>query len=228
LASDSSSHTLGASRHLVLLLASSNPGKVVEFRALAADSSEARGVPRDSPGARESSSFTIEPLPGFAELPAFPEDAPTFAENAAGKALHYSRFANELVFADDSGLVVPALGGAPGVRSARYAGEHATSAARNTKLLAALRGKTGDERRAHFVCAIALARQGRVLAVITDRVDGQILEGPRGSGGFGYDPVFYFPPLQKAFAGLTAEQKNQHSHRGKAFRKLLLALRACT
>jgi XTP/dITP diphosphohydrolase len=87
-----------------------------------------------------------------------------------------------------------------------------------------MRGKAGAERSAHFVCAIALAGQGRAIAIVTDRVDGQILDAPRGSGGFGYDPVFYFPALGKTFAELTPEEKNKYSHRGKAFRKLLAAL----
>ena len=168
--------------------------------------------------------FELELLPDFARLPAFEENAPTFAENAAGKALHYSRFQQGLVFADDSGLVVSALGGAPGVHSARYAGAGATNAQRIEKLLDALRDKQGAKRSAYFVCAIALAKDGRAMAIVTDRVDGQILEAPRGSGGFGYDPVFYFPALSKTFAELTAEEKNKQSHRGKAFRKLLAAL----
>ena len=195
-----------------LFLASSNPGKLAEYRALAA--------------AAPTSSLRIELalLPDFDALPAFEENAPTFAENAAGKALHYSRRADGLVFADDSGLVVPALGGAPGVHSARYAGPQATNAQRIEKLLDEMRGKTGAERAAHFVCAIALAERGRVLALVTDRVDGEILEVPRGSGGFGYDPVFYFPALQKTFAEIPAEEKNLRSHRGKAFRRLLAAL----
>jgi len=121
---------------------------------------------------------------------------------------------------------VPALGGAPGVHSARYAGPLATSAERIAKLLYELREAKGAERRARFVCAIALAERGRAAAVMTDRVDGEILEEPRGVGGFGYDPVFYFPPLTKAFAELTASEKNEHSHRGKAFRKLLALLPA--
>jgi XTP/dITP diphosphohydrolase len=194
-----------------LFLASSNPGKLAEYRALASTS-----LP--------SLPFELELLPDFARLPASEENAPTFAENAAGKALHYSRFHQGLVFADDSGLVVPALGGAPGVHSARYAGAGATNAQRIEKLLGALQGKEGAERSAYFVCAIALAKGGRALAIVTDRVDGQILEAPRGSGGFGYDPVFYFPALGKSFAELTAEEKNKQSHRGKAFRKLLAAL----
>lgn len=166
----------------------------------------------------------LELLPAFRSLPEFEENAPTFAENAAGKALHYSRWSEELVFADDSGLVVPALGGAPGVYSARYAGAEATNSKRIEKLQAEMRGKEGHERAAHFVCAIALAQKGKALAVVTDRVDGEILESQRGAGGFGYDPVFYFPPLKKTFAELSEEEKNQHSHRGKAFRKLLAAL----
>lgn len=183
--------------------------------------------PRGTPAAAgdAEASLAIELLPGFQALPQFPEDAPTFGENAAGKALHYSRLVDELVFADDSGLVVPSLGGAPGVRSARYAGEHASNAERIAKLLSELSGKTGGERNAHFICAIALATKGRVLAVVTDRTDGEILEEPRGSGGFGYDPIFYFPSTKKAFAELPPEEKNRYSHRSKAFRKLLRALR---
>jgi XTP/dITP diphosphohydrolase len=198
--------------HGRLFLASSNPGKVTEFRALAATDASCAGV-------------EIALLPGFEGLPTFEENEPTIAENAAGKALHYSREARCCVFADDSGLVVPSLGGAPGVYSARYAGAGASNEERIAKLLTELRGKKGEERAAHFVCAIALADAGRVLAVVTDRVDGEILETARGSGGFGYDRVFYFPALKKTFAELSAEEKNRFSHRGKAFRKLLAALK---
>jgi XTP/dITP diphosphohydrolase len=194
-----------------LFLASSNPGKLAEYRALASTSTL-------------SLPFELELFPDFDHQQAFEENAPTFAENAAGKALHYSRLQQGLVFADDSGLVVSALGGAPGVHSARYAGAGASNAQRIEKLLGALQGKKGAERSAYFVCAIALAKDGRAIAIVTDRVDGQILETPRGSGGFGYDPVFYFPALSKTFAELTAEEKNKQSHRGKAFRKLLAAL----
>jgi XTP/dITP diphosphohydrolase len=189
-------------------LASSNPGKLDEFRALA------RGTATFAP-------LELELLPAFDSLPGFEENAPTFAENATGKALHYSRLHEGLVFADDSGLVVPALGGAPGVLSARYAGPTASSAGRMTKLLDELRDRTGQERHAYFVCAIALAERGRAAAVVTDRVDGEILQAARGGGGFGYDPIFYFPPSRRTFAELSAEEKNQHSHRGKAFRRLL-------
>jgi len=170
--------------------------------------------------------IVLELLPEFESLPAFKENAPTFAENAAGKALHYSRFREGLVFADDSGLVVPSLGGAPGVLSARYAGPKASSAERNAKLLHDLRGRRGGERVAHFVCAIALAERGRAKAIVTGRVDGEILEVPRGDRGFGYDPVFYVSALGKAFAEISPEEKNEYSHRGRAFRKLL-ALLSC-
>lgn len=196
-----------------LYLASSNPGKLKEYRVLA-----------EQAPASSSVSVELELLPEFSSLPEFEEDAPMFAENATGKALHYSRLNEEFVFADDSGLVVPALGGAPGVHSARYAGAAATNSQRIEKLLREMRDKTGAERSAHFVCVIALARKGSALAVVTDRVDGEILELPRGAGGFGYDPVFYFPVLKKTFAEVSPEEKNQHSHRGKAFRKLLAGL----
>ena len=192
-----------------LYFASSNPGKLREFRVLAA-----------APPLR----VALELLPAFDELPSFDENAPTFAENAAGKALHYSRLRDGTVFADDSGLVVPALGGAPGVHSDRYAGLDATNADRIEKLLGELRGRAANERAAYFVCAIALAEKGRAIAVVTGRVDGEILESPRGTGGFGYDPVFSIRALKKTFAELSAEEKNQLSHRGRAFRRLLAAL----
>ncbi len=191
-----------------LYLASSNPGKLAEFRVLA------RRAQPETP-------LALELLPEFDSIPSFEENEPTFAENALGKALHYSQFQEGLVFADDSGLVVPALGGAPGVHSARYAGPAATSADRNAKLLTELRGKSGEERAAHFVCVIALAERGRAAAIVSAQVDGVILESPRGTKGFGYDPIFYFPALDKAFAELSADEKNEHSHRGKAFQRLL-------
>jgi XTP/dITP diphosphohydrolase len=189
-----------------LYLASSNPGKLKEILAIA--NVAAAGL-------------TLELLPGFSQLPSYPEEAPTFAENAVGKALHAATIADAAVCSDDSGLVVPSLGGEPGVYSARYAREGATDAENIAKLLEVMRSKTGKDRFAYFVCVLAVAQRGRVLAVITNRVDGEILDAPRGAGGFGYDPVFYFPPLGKAFAELSSDEKNLHSHRGKAFRRLL-------
>ena len=192
-----------------IYLASGNPGKLREFRALAAAA---------------HSGLELDLLPQYAALPEFPEAADTFAENAAGKALYYSRTCSQIVFSDDSGLVVPALGGEPGVHSARYAGVGAGNDQKIAKLLAALQGKTGAQRSAYFVCVIAVAQLGRVIAVVSGKVDGEILEAPRGTGGFGYDPVFYFPALSKSFAELPADEKNAHSHRGNAFRRLLEAM----
>jgi XTP/dITP diphosphohydrolase len=192
-----------------LYLASGNAGKLKEFRVLA----EASG-----------GNWRLELLPDYSKLPEFEESAPTFAENAAGKAFYYSRHGDGIVFADDSGLVVPALGGAPGVLSARYAGPGASNEQKIAKLLFEMKGLEGANRSAYFVCVIAAVRAGRAVAVVSEKVDGEILDAPRGSEGFGYDPVFFFPPLGKTFAELRAEEKSQHSHRGKAFRRLLEVL----
>jgi XTP/dITP diphosphohydrolase len=186
-----------------VLLASSNAGKLSEYRGLAA-----------------GSALALELIPQFREIPPFDESAPTFAENAAGKALHYSRFTGEMVLADDSGLEVPALGGAPGVYSARYAGPNATDADCVRKLLREMEGRGGAERRARFVCVIAIAREGRALAVVSDFAEGLLAKSPRGTNGFGYDPVFFCPELGRTFAEASPEDKNRYSHRGRAFRKL--------
>jgi XTP/dITP diphosphohydrolase len=154
-------------------------------------------------------------------LPEFEEIWPTFAENAAGKALHYSHFAEGILIADDSGLVLPALGGAPGVLSARYAGPGASDADRNRKLLGEMRGKTGDERQARFVCVVAVAESGCMRGIFSASAKGVLLEETRGTDGFGYDPLFYFPLLGKTYAEISRADKNLHSHRGKAFRKAL-------
>jgi XTP/dITP diphosphohydrolase len=193
-----------------LLLASSNPGKLREYRELASESG-----------------IELASLPNFTEIEGFEETAPTFAENAAGKAQHYSGLTSACVLADDSGLVVPALGGAPGVRSARYAGVNATDKDRINKLLREMKDEKGDERRARFVCVTAIAKQGRVLAVTSDFARGVLTEAPRGANGFGYDPIFLFPELGRTYAELTNQEKNLYSHRGKAFRSMLgvLAIR---
>jgi len=143
-------------------------------------------------------------------------------------------FTSKWVFADDSGICVEALGGAPGVLSARFAGPNATDEENNRKLLDELRRRgmvtagspqgSGPPRAAHYICAIALAQQGRILTVVEGRADGLILDEPRGSGGFGYDPYFFFTPLGRTFAELTGEEKFAVSHRGDAFRKLLAFL----
>jgi XTP/dITP diphosphohydrolase len=193
-----------------LLVASSNSGKLREYQALA--------VPA---GAAVGAAIDLQFIPHFDSLPIFEEIWPTFAENAAGKALHYSRFAKGRVIADDSGLVVPALGGAPGVLSARYAGPGATDMDRIHKLLSEMRGKKGDERQARFVCVVGVAEEGNMRGLFSAAAEGIILEEPRGADGFGYDPVFYFPALGKTYAEISREEKNLHSHRGKAFHKAL-------
>ncbi len=187
-----------------LYLASGNAGKLREFRLAAA----ARGI-------------TVESLPHFSGLPTCAEDGETFAANARKKALHYSALAGGHVFADDSGICVDALGGAPGVYSARYSGPAATDATNNARLLTDLKTSGSQDRSAHYVCVIALAREGKILEMFVGRADGEILESPRGSGGFGYDPYFYFPPLQRTFAELSPQEKYEVSHRGVAFKKLL-------
>ena len=189
-----------------LLVASSNQGKLREYRALA-----------EPAGASVGLAF----IPNFDSLPTFEEIWPTFAENAADKALHGSRFAEGIVIADDSGLVVPALGGAPGVYSARYAGPGASDTDRIRKLLGEMRGKKGDDRRARFVCVVAVAESRKLRGLFSASAEGILLEEPRGQGGFGYDPVFFFPALGKTYAEISREEKNLHSHRGQAFHKAL-------
>lgn len=197
----------GGPSRVTLFIASSNPGKLREYRDLALENM--------------GNTIEIDLFPNFGEIPPFDESAPTFAENAAGKALHYSRFVPGIVLADDSGLVVAALGGTPGVHSARYAGPNATDEDRYRKLLRAMEGKEGNERRAGFICVVAIAKQNRVLAVVSDCARGVLTKEPRGSDGFGYDPIFFFEELRRTYAELSCEEKNRYSHRGKAFRKLL-------
>jgi len=188
-----------------LYCATGNAGKLREFR-MAADSSR----------------IGIELLPGFKQLPPALEDGATFEENAICKALHYSPHAAGLLFADDSGLEVEALGGAPGVYSARFSGPHATDDSNNRLLLDKLRGVAN--RNARFVCAIALVEGERVIGVYHGAVEGEILHEPRGAGGFGYDPLFYCPAFGCTFGEATPEQKLSLSHRGQAVRAMLASL----
>ena len=142
------------------------------------------------------------------------ESGAAFAENARLKADFYSRLTGMDTLGDDSGLEVAALGGRPGVLSARYAGAGAGDDARISKLLAEMKGIA--DRRARFVSAVCISRRGQPLAEFSGRVDGEILDAKRGEGGFGYDPLFLYPPLGKTFAELTLEEKNRVSHRAKA------------
>ena len=216
-------------RHPPLYLASSNPGKLREFL----EAASARGI-------------QVKPLPGIESLPTCIEDGRNFEENARKKALHYSAYVSGPVFADDSGISVDALRGAPGVFSARFARADATDDENNRKLLQELRrveaagsspaslgaaiAERGvppcvenqpSRRAAHYVCVIALAQCGRILCLAEGKAHGVILDEPRGTGGFGYDPYFFYPPLGKTFAELKPEEKFAVSHRGNAFRKLL-------
>lgn len=195
-----------------VLIATSNAGKL-----------------RDFAGAAASLGIEIVPIPNFASLPAVIEDGMTFEENARKKAESYSReVPGEIVLADDSGLEVDALKGAPGVHSARYAADaphlmndNTDDEANNSRLLRELKEIPTDRRNARFVCVIAAARDGQTLEVFRGEAEGTILHLPRGTNGFGYDPLFYFPQIQKAFAELTPEEKAQYSHRGAAFRQFL-------
>jgi XTP/dITP diphosphohydrolase len=195
-----------------ILIATSNPGKLRDFASAA------------SPHGIEIASVS-----NFASLPEVKEDGDTFEANARKKAEHYSRYATgEIVLADDSGLEVDALGGAPGVHSARYAAEqphlltnNTDDQANNARLLRELKKVPPENRIGRFVCVIAAARDGETLAVFRGQAEGIILDRPRGSNGFGYDPLFYFPSIQKTFAELTPEEKASHSHRGAAFRKFI-------
>ena len=188
-----------------------------------------RGKLRDFAGAARPLGIAIASLPNFSSLPAVVEDGQTFEENARKKAESYSLSApGEIVLADDSGLEVDALGGAPGVHSARYAADEPHRAESNTddddnnaRVIRELANVPPKERSGRFVCVIAAARDGRTLAVFQGKAEGLILDTPRGSNGFGYDPLFFFPQIQKTFAELSAEEKARYSHRGAAFRQFL-------
>jgi len=188
---------------LRLLAASTNRGKVREIREALA------GLPLEV--------RTLADHPG---LPVFPETGLTFEENARSKCLFYSRAAEGLVLAEDSGLEVAALNEAPGVYSARFAGAAATDELNIDKVLGLLAGVPPDDRGARFVCCVALALGGRVIAEIRGTVDGMITQERRGREGFGYDPIFYYPPLDRTFGELSPEEKNAVSHRGRALQKL--------
>lgn len=185
-----------------LVLATENEHKVGEIRSLLADLQ-----------------IEVTHLGELDEIPELTETGETFAENAREKALICARASGELSLADDSGLVVDALGGAPGVRSARYAGEGATQAELIEKLLSEMRGIPDEQRGARFVCALALASPGGKVRRWEGRVEGIIADQPRGTGGFGYDPVFIYPPAGQTFAEMAPEDKNAVSHRGNALKE---------
>lgn len=189
-----------------LYCATGNLGKLAEFRLAA-----------------KTSAIEIEAIPGYKQIPPCDENGATFAENALLKARHYASHVDGLVFADDSGLVVDALGGSPGIYSARYSGAGATDESNNRLLLENLRGV--ENRTAAFVCAIALVNGDLEIGGFTGRVEGVILDGARGDSGFGYDPLFYCPQVGCTFGEAGEDQKFEVSHRGQAFCALLAHLR---
>ncbi len=198
-----------------LFIATSNPGKLRDF----------------SYAARAFPGVEILTLPGLADTPAPVEDALTFAGNAILKARAYGALLpGEIVIADDSGLTVPSLNGDPGVRSARYADDQGFThpGTLDERNLACLVSNIlhQPERSAHYTCVLAAAREGSILATGTGEVHGEILLAPRGSAGFGYDPVFLLPTLNRTMAEITPETRLEVSHRGRALVDLLHRLKA--
>lgn len=186
-----------------LLLATTNPGKIREIRAAF------KGLPLKIVSLGEA-------FPGLT----FRERGRTILENARAKSVFYSRKWDGLTLAEDSGIEVEALGGAPGVISARFARPRPDDEKNNRKILRLLDGVPEKQRKARFVCVMVLSRQGRVIKTVRGEVRGRIAAEPRGTGGFGYDPLFFYPPLRRTFAELPPEAKNRVSHRGRAVRKM--------
>lgn len=186
-----------------LVLATRNEGKIQEVRQLLA------GL-----------DLEVVDLSAYPDAPQVPEDGETFAENAREKALATAAHTREWALADDSGLEVDALKGAPGVHSARYAGHHGDDEGNIKKLLAELRDVPGDRRTARFFCALALASPDGALITAEGECRGRIGYGPKGANGFGYDPVFFVPAYGRMMAELSDEEKNRISHRGRALLKM--------
>jgi XTP/dITP diphosphohydrolase len=187
--------------HIPLVIASGNPGKITEIQELLA------GFP-----------IEIKSLNDFGPIPEVQEDGETFDENAYKKASFTAKILGIPALADDSGLVVEALGGAPGVLSARYAGENATDEQRVAKLLNEMKGQT--HRNAAFECVLSIAVPSGPALTYEARCEGLIAQKPAGQNGFGYDPIFFYPPLNKTFGQMTIAEKSQVSHRGKALNEL--------
>lgn len=187
----------------ILVLATRNPGKLREMQAILAPLG-----------------FDLRSVAGFPAVPEIEETGETFEANARLKALAVARATGEWALADDSGIEVDALGGRPGVRSARYAGEPGSDAANNQKLLEELKGTPPVQRTARYRAVIAVADPARILCTAEGACEGRIQDEPRGTGGFGYDPHFLLPELGLTMAELPAEEKNRISHRGKALRAL--------
>ncbi|MCX7781369.1 MAG: XTP/dITP diphosphatase [Negativicutes bacterium] len=169
-------------------------------------------------------SLNVVSLANFADMPEPVEDGQTFRDNAVIKAKYYARHTGLACLADDSGLEVDALGGEPGVYSARYAGENADDAANNRKLLAKLAGVPVDQRTGRFRCVLAYIDETGEIITAEGSCEGVILAEPRGEGGFGYDPLFYLPELGKTLAEISVAEKNKISHRGQALRNFVTKL----
>jgi XTP/dITP diphosphohydrolase len=185
---------------LRLYCATTNPGKLREFRKALQDR------------------FELEALPGLAGIPPCEETGATFEENAVQKALYYSKHCDGYLFVDDSGLEVDALGGAPGVYSARFAGPEASDEANNRLLIDRMRGV--QDRTARFVSVVALGSDGQLIHTFRGEVDGRLVAEPRGAGGFGYDPLFFYPPFDCTFGEAPLERKMEVSHRSLALRAM--------
>ncbi|MGC9948798.1 MAG: RdgB/HAM1 family non-canonical purine NTP pyrophosphatase [Bryobacteraceae bacterium] len=193
---------------MTVYCATGNPGKLREFRLAA-----------------ELGGISVETVPGLAGMVPVEETGATFEANAILKAEYYGRRAPGPLFADDSGLEADTLGGAPGIYSARFAGPDASDDANNQLLIERMRGVR--DRSARFVCVIALVHGGRLVETFRGAVEGQILEEPRGPNGFGYDPLFYYPPFGCSFGEVAPERKLTVSHRGAALRALFRHLSGC-
>ena len=191
---------------LKIVFATNNAHKISEFRSCLAQ----KGV--------EAEIVTIKETGFSGEII---ENADSFKGNAYIKAKTLCDYTGLIAVADDSGLAVDALGGAPGVYSARYAGENATDAMNIEKLLDALKSVPQDKRTARFVCSICVCRPDGETLYVSGESEGIIIDELRGEGRFGYDPVFFYPPMNKTFAEMSSEEKNSVSHRGKAIEKLL-------
>ncbi len=188
---------------MVLVVATTNPGKIREIRHVLG-----------------GSGLELRTLADYPSIPEPHESGATFFENARLKALYYAAHTRELTVAEDSGLVIDALGGEPGVNSARYLGERATYPERFACIYRELEARGQPQSAARFICALALVKDGQILFEAEGRVEGRIAAEPRGTNGFGYDPIFFYPPYGRTLGEVDSDRKMAVAHRGHAFRQL--------